>query len=105
MCGLVVDNRGNRKVVIACGEESAGQALASVESFNLQTMQWYREEIDFPFTPVWHPRNIQWGRTFLSVGGYNPETGDADFIYRYDPENNNWDRLPVVLEKSLRSAA
>ena len=83
MCGLVTDNSGNRKVVVTGGYKgSNGNVAAAVESFNLQTMRWSRETDDFPFTPVAWPTNIQWGRTFLTVGGYNPQTGFSDLIYR-----------------------
>ena len=50
MCGLVTDNRGNRKVIISGGY--GAHNLAAVESFDLQTMRWNRETNDFPFTPV-----------------------------------------------------
>ena len=77
MCGLVKENNGEQKIVIA---GSCENGFNKVESFDLKAMKWTQED-DFPFTPVAYAKNIPYGRTFLSVGGYVDGLA-TDKIYR-----------------------
>ena len=82
MCGLVTNNKGERRIVIAGGR---GERTEGVEVFNLQTLQWNQEpEPDFPFDQVSFCRNIQYGRSFLVIGGLIDHEGGetmADTVY------------------------
>ena len=96
-----------------------------MDSFNLATMEWTREP-DFPFLPFGATTNLPYGRSFLSIGGH-ANNANVDHIYRvllllsyplntyaliyinvlfqYDPDNNDWDMLPVTLKKPLYETA
>ena len=51
-----------------------------VESFDLETECW-RTEDSFPFTPAGGSTNVQYGRGFLSIGGYTNDKR-ANTIFR-----------------------
>ena len=61
-------------------DTSNNGALSTVESFNLQTMEW-SEEPAFPFSPVGQAANIPQGHTFLTIGGIT-NGSPTDNIYR-----------------------
>ena len=109
MCGLVTNSKGDQKIVVAGGQSSPGFNWDNngdyriVESFDLATMEWTRED-DFPFIPLGITTNVPHGRSFLSVGGYANRV-TYDHIYRYDPDTNDWDMLPITLKKPLHEPA
>ena len=114
MCGLVTNSNGDQKVVIAGGQSLPDFNWGNngdntiVESFDLATLKWTRED-DFPFIPVGVTTNVPYGRSFLSVGGQTnggfASGVRSDRIYRYDPDTNNWDMLPIALRKPLTEPA
>ena len=104
MCGLATNDEGKSKIVVAGGISTWVNSkihqspwikffflrpdyvwgnLAHnkiVESFDLERERWY-SEANFPFTPIGGSTNVQYGRDFLSVGGFTQNKA-SDTIYK-----------------------
>ena len=52
-----------------------------VDYFDLETEHWETVEADFPLTPTGGSTNVQYGRDFLSFGGFT-NSNPTDTIYR-----------------------
>ena len=86
-CGLV----NNKDVVFAGGYVSGSDDLTSVEIFNLDEMSWRTGPFELPL-PLSFPMSVQYGLTFVLVGGENNPTW-YDHIYQFDKLTYGWIEL------------
>ena len=87
-CGLV-----NKKDVVIAGGFVSGSTddLTSVEIFNLDEMSWRSGPFELPL-PLSFPSSVQYGLTFVLVGGENSPTR-YDHIYQFDKLTYGWIEL------------
>ena len=102
-CGLVHNKDDSVKSIVAFGGWN-GTNVALVEIFDLQNQTWREGANPFPIATN-GPTVVQYGRTFLAIGGRVDGPMDIDTIYKFDPATEDWVLMPERMGKPKHGVA
>jgi N-acetylneuraminic acid mutarotase len=89
--GLVTLADGTKEVIVV-----AGDGVVATQIFSLDTQTW-RLGPDFPGGELVLGSSVQYGDTFLIVGGFAVAGEWLDTIYVYDAEAESWELTDETL--------
>ncbi len=102
-CGVVsVD--GKPKEVVVAGGEASGSYLKDVEILTVSTLQWRTAKQSLPVSQS-RATSVQYGDTFLVVGGQISASAELDTVYMYNPATEGWTLMPNRMRKSKHGVA
>jgi len=96
-CGLVTLPDGRKEVIVV----DACHNTNTVESFDLESRRWKRED-NFPFaTALCAPTEgtIPFKNSFLVIGGHKGDGVDSKNIFWFNPKTRGWHKMPVELRE------
>ena len=78
ICGIATNKEGKRHIVLGGGNQDT-----SIDTLDLETWVWKREPKTFPFSAcTHHPTTVEYGRSFLIIGGSCGGGVDTKAIYK-----------------------
>ena len=77
--GVIVRSNGEKEVVVAVGQHT--------EIFSLKSNSW-RDSTPLPNRSTNYGSSVQYGNTFLAVGG-----SGSNAVYMFNPEDDKWEHL------------
>ena len=89
-CGLVKNSSGVAEEVVVFGGNNKTHNLDTVEIYSLGEKKWRPGQHRLP-APSSLGNTLQYGETFLSVGG-------SDTVYKYEPGTESWTPMTEKLD-------
>lgn len=89
--GLVLRSDGRVEAVLAGGNSVYFTFLSSTEIFDFETLQW-RLGPELP-KALTFGASVQYGNSFLAVGGMDLQSEQSDRIFKYLPDTEDWEEL------------